>query len=172
MVEVVVATVEWILVGTVVAVVPPIHQLTLPNTLSGVEALVGDVAWEEASLAHRMSPRVLREVITEAVAGLSKIQHLSRRAGCSNLDHITHFVFPPFFVLFTPPMLPILAEFSLSLARSPLLSATPLAVSNTKDVSAAHALTLLDAQITTTKSFSVTTPVHGLTLVRGEEEDK
>ena len=76
---VVLATVEGILIGAVVAVVGSISPLSLGYTLSC--ALFRDNAGEMASKA---SVLVLREVVATPPAWLCKILHLSSWAACSN----------------------------------------------------------------------------------------
>ena len=79
MVEVVVATVEGILVRVVFAVVFAISLVSLGYTLR--RGLVQGLACDEAS---ETSHRVLREVVATPPAWLCKILHLSSWAACSN----------------------------------------------------------------------------------------
>ena len=77
MIEVVVSTVEGVLVDTIVAVVLPVQRISLAYAMGGRDALLGVVARDETSHDQCISAQVLREVITDAPTGFCKILHLS-----------------------------------------------------------------------------------------------
>ena len=151
---VVLATVEGILVGAVVAVVGSVSSVSLGYALSC--ALFRDIAGEMASEA---SVLVLREVVATSPASLCKILHLSSWAVCSNLRlNPTNFIIPHWIKLLT---------------RHLLSRAAPLAGESAKDFDAALALGVRrDAFISTAPLGRAIAAIPGSALSSEEEENE
>ena len=122
---VVLATVEGILVGAVVAVVGSISPLSHGYALSST--LVLDLAGEEASLAYVL---VLREVVTKPPARLCQILHLSSWAACSNFTQRPTELFTCRLLRGATPLVGIIAKASgaalaVCVRRDALISTAP-----------------------------------------------
>ena len=77
MVEIVVSTVEGILIGPIVTIVFPVQPISLADALGRLEGSVRDVARAEASLGKSISIHVLRKEVTDSPTWFCEILRLS-----------------------------------------------------------------------------------------------